>query len=181
MVIETQRLTMEEFKAFIALPDNDGRFFEFINGEVIEVSPGRTRYSEIAHIIAFAVRLFCQEGNIPCYTSGEGGAYGLDGQVVAPDFAYKPTPMSEDDPDPEPPLWVVEIISPTDKAADIRAKRQIYFQAEILYWELYPLQKSIDVYVPGQAMQVFGLADTLDGGDVLPGFTLTVASLFGDA
>ncbi len=33
-------------------------------------------------------------------------------------------------------------------------------------------QKLIEVYVPGQPVKLVGVDDTLDGGDVLPGFTL---------
>jgi Uma2 family endonuclease len=178
MVLQTKSVTLEEFKRYVAQPENAGRLFELINGEIVEVSPGRTQYSEFGHLIAVAVRLFCKERHLPCHTSGGDGAFRIQGHVVTPDFAYKRTPMSEDYPDPESPLWVVEIISPTDKAGDIREKRQIYRQAGILYWEIYPQSRSIDVYAPGQPMKTLGMSDTLNGSDVLPGFKLAVEELF---
>ncbi len=52
--------------------------------------------------------------------------------------------MSDEYPDPEPPLWAVKIISPTDKAVNIRTKREIYIEAGILYWEMYPDLKRVD-------------------------------------
>lgn len=157
-------------------PENSNRLFELISGEIIEVSPGRTSNSGIGLTIAFETRLFCRDHRILCYTSD--GAYEVQGHVVAPDFAFKRTPLSDEYPDPVAPEWAVEIISPTDKPYEIRAKRQIYLQAKILYWELYPLSQTIDVYVPGQPPRAFGINDTLDGGDVLPGFTLPVKKLF---
>ncbi|MFO7321548.1 MAG: Uma2 family endonuclease [Chloroflexota bacterium] len=95
-----------------------------------------------------------------------------------PDFAYKPTPMSDEYPDPDPPLLAVEIVSPTDTANVIRAKREIYRQANILYWELYPQSRSIDVYAPGKPATTVGEDGVLDGGEVLPGFTLALGELF---
>lgn len=169
---------VETFQAFIKLPENADGLFELIDGEILEVSPGRTRNSEIGLIIASTVRPFCRERSLPCHISGSDGAYNIHGNVVAPDFAYKTTPMSEDYPDLVPPLWVVEIISPTDKAQNIRKKRQIYIQANILYWELYPEVRSIDVYAPGQPMKTMGMNDILDGGEVLPDFRLAMKDLF---
>jgi Uma2 family endonuclease len=170
--------TFEDFEQFISQEENADRLFEFINGEIIEVSPGRTRNSEYGHEIAFAVRLFCREHSMPCHTSGEQGAYLVHGHVVVPDFAFKRTPTSNDYPDPVAPEWVVEIVSPTDKAKEIREKREIYRRAGILYWEMYPDLQRIDVYAPSQAVRELGIDDVLDGGSVLPGFTLPVRSLF---
>lgn len=178
-MVAQARITVEEFEAFVALPENADRHFELIYGEIIEIPPGRTRYSELAHMIAVAVRLFCREHGLSCHTSGEAGTYAIDGHRIAPDFAYKPTPMSEQYPDPEPPLWAVEIISPTDKAAAIRNKRQIYLKAGILLWEVYWQSQSVDIYAPGHEVRVCGLEDMLDAGEVLPGFTLPVSELFG--
>lgn len=172
-------ITRSAFEAFIQRPENADRLFEYINGEMIEKMPGRTRYSQLAHLLVVAVYAFCKAHNLPCYTSGEAGAYDVQGHVLAPDFAYKRTPMSEVYPDPVPPLWAVEIISPTDKAKDIRAKRRIYQAADILLWEVYYEDKTVDVYLPGQTERVaFGIGDVLDGADVLPGFTLALGELF---
>jgi Uma2 family endonuclease len=170
--------TIEDFREFITLPENENRLFELIDGEINEVSPGRTKNSLFGHIIVAAVHAFCREHKLPCYTSGGDGAYNIQGHVAAPDFAYKPTPMSDEYPDPVPPLWAIEIISPTDKAKDIRAKRKIYRNAKILLWEMYPKLTSIDVYAPGKPVEEFGINDVLDVGDILPGFTLTVRDLF---
>lgn len=177
----TRLYTVEEFEQFITLPENEDRLFELIDGEIIEVFWKTTKHSEYGQLIAFPVHLFCRAHQIVCHTSSADGAYHIQGQVVAPDFAYKRTPMSSEYPDPVPPLWAVEIISPTDKGTDIRKKRRVYRQAKILYWEMYPLEKSIDVYEPGKPAEEFGIDDVLDGGDVLPGFTLPVRDIFGES
>jgi Uma2 family endonuclease len=170
--------TLDEFKEFALRPENADREFELINGEIVEVMPSRTYHSGFGHLLAVPVHLFCREHNIPCYTSGEAGAYRIGVSVVVPDFAYKRTPLSSEYPDPDPPLWAVEVLSPTDKPGEIEKKRKIYRQAVILLWELDPDQQVIDVYAPGQKKRSFSLNDTMDGGSVLPGFTLPVRDLF---
>jgi Uma2 family endonuclease len=178
MVLQT-KYTVDDFEAFIRRPENADRLFELMYGEITEVSPGRTRYSQINHIIVHAVLSFCEQHNLPAHTSGGDGAYRIQGNVVAPDFAYKRTPMSEEYPDPEPPLWVVEVISPTDEPEEIRKKRQIYREAGILMWETYFKSKTIDVYPPGKPPYTATIDDVLDVGDVIPGFTLAVKKVFG--
>jgi Uma2 family endonuclease len=178
MITQEKIYTLQDFEQLVAQDENADRLFELINGEIIEVSPGRTSNSELGHDIVFAVRLFCRERDIPCHTSGGDGAYNIQGNVVAPDFAYKRTPMSDNYPDPVAPEWVVEIISPTDKADEIRNKREIYRKAGILLWEMYPRSRSIDVYAPGKPLRVLTIDDVLDGGDVLPDFRLAVRDLF---
>ncbi len=178
--MQKTNVSLEDFVQFALLPENADRNFELIDGEISEMAPSRTSTSRIPLQIVGAVYMFCHSRKLPCYMSGADGAYDVQGHVLVPDFAYKPTPMSDDYPDPVPPLWAVEVISPIDKAPDIRRKRQIYLQAGILLWEIYPQAQSIDVYAPGQPVRAFGIDDTLDGGDVLSGFTLPVRDLFGE-
>jgi Uma2 family endonuclease len=73
---------------------------------------------------------------------------------------------------------VAEVVSPNDKPREIRAKRAIYLQAGILYWEIYPEDQSIDVHAPGQPVRSYGAADTLDAGNLLSGFSVPVSELF---
>jgi Uma2 family endonuclease len=85
--------------------------------------------------------------------------------------------MSDEYPDPVAPSWAVEIVSPTDKAINVRNKRSIYIAAGILYWEIYPDLQRVDVYAPGQPMVTVGMDGTLDGGRVLPGFTVALKDI----
>ncbi len=180
-MVTKQHLSIEDFAAFVHRPENVDRTFELMNGEVIEVSPSRSGYSEVAFTIGFAIKTFCKARNLPCHITVGDGTYDIEGHVIAPDVAYKPTQTNVlDYPDPEPPLWAVEVISPTDAAADVRAKQQIYMDARIYYWEVYLKSQRIDVYVPGEHRQAYGIEDTLDGGNLLPAFTLTVKAVFED-
>jgi hypothetical protein len=43
---------------------------------------------------------------------------------------------------------------------------------------VFPERKEVDVYVKGVFVKTAALDDTLDGADVLPGFTLPVRRIF---
>ncbi len=180
MAAQKVGLTIREFEQYVMLPENEDRRFELLDGEIVEMAPARSRYSKFGLVIASVVYRFCNDHQLPCEFSGADGTYDIDGHVIAPDFAYKRTPLSEDYPDPVAPLWAVEVISPTDRGSDIRRKREIYQEAGILLWEVYYKVKKVDVYAPRQPPRTVGIDDTLDGGDVLPGFTLAARELFGE-
>lgn len=177
-MVTQEKFTLDDFKDFVEQPENAGKLFELINGDIKEIMPGRSANSQIHDIIVAAVRPFCKTHGLPCYTASADGAFDVRGQVYAPDFAYKRTPMSNDYPDPTPPLWVAEIISPTDTIGDIRRKREGYRAASILLWEIYPDEQTVDVYAPGAAVATFGIEQVLDVGTLLPGFVLAVRDLF---
>ena len=175
---QTKPMTFEEFLDYVLQPDNSERSFELINGEMIEKMPGTTLNSAIPVNIAFHTRLHCRDKAIPCHISTGDGAYRIGNNVVAPDMAYKQSPMSDQYPDPIAPIWVVEVISTNDKASDIRKKRQVYQDAGILLWEIYPELLSVDVYAPRQAPNTFQMGESLTLESVLPGFSLSVKAVF---
>jgi Uma2 family endonuclease len=99
-----EKMTLEDFKRFAFQPENNDRNFELINGEVIEKPNGTTRNSLISANLIGEVRSFCKQNYLPYCITGEAGTYLVDGHVLAPDFAYKPTPATSEYPDPDAPL-----------------------------------------------------------------------------
>ena len=59
-MLTQKEMTLEEFIVFATSPENEDRNLEFINGEVIEMSPGRSTYSKLEAIIAAVVYIFCK-------------------------------------------------------------------------------------------------------------------------
>jgi Uma2 family endonuclease len=77
------------------------------------------------------------------------------------------------------PDLCVEVVSPTDRAEEIREKITEYFQAGVrLVWVVYPRLQLVDVYDTPDRTRVLRRADQLEGGDVLPGFALSLTELF---
>ena len=80
------------------------------------------------------------------------------------------------------PNLAVEVVSPTNSAAENFAKVQEYFEAGVkLVWVIYPLQRSIQVFESPTQSRILREADALDGCTVLPGFRLIVRDLFAAA
>ena len=81
-----------------------------------------------------------------------------------------------------PPDLAVEIHSQGNRPREIERKRGAkYFAAGTkLVWEIDPDARTVTVYTDPTTPKVLTMADTLDGGSVLPGFTLSLAELFND-
>jgi Uma2 family endonuclease len=79
------------------------------------------------------------------------------------------------------PDLAVEVVSPSNSAADVQRKIHEYFDAGVsVVWVVYPEQKNIYIYASPTKIQVLQLGDELDGGDLLPGFKLPLSALFSD-
>ena len=77
------------------------------------------------------------------------------------------------------PDLAIEIIGPTDLAEEIDRKITNYFQAEVrLVWVLYPDSDRVYGYQSPTHVSILERTDTLDGGEILPGFRLPIAQLY---
>jgi len=88
---------------------------------------------------------------------------------------------------PNVPVWdmvpdlAIEVVSPSNSASTILRKVHDYFKAGVArVWVVYPEQTEVYIYSTPQQVQVVGIGQELDGGDLLPGFRLPVAVLFED-
>jgi len=85
------------------------------------------------------------------------------------------TPEQQDGFIPLCPDFVVELRSKTDTLKELRAKMQEYLEnGAQLGWLIDPKNKRVEIYRPGQAVEVLEHPITLSGEQVLPGFTLTL-------
>jgi Uma2 family endonuclease len=79
------------------------------------------------------------------------------------------------------PDLAVEVISPTNRAPEVLEKIHEYFAAGVqLVWVVYCQPRQVYVYRSPVSIQVLTPEDTLEGDDVIVGFTLPVAKLFED-
>jgi Uma2 family endonuclease len=82
-------------------------------------------------------------------------------------------------PMPIAPDLVVEVVSPNDLFEEVNEKIEVYQRAGVpLLWLVEPRRRSVTVYEIGHEPKTLPESDTLDGGDVLPGFRLPVADIF---
>ena len=104
--------------------------------------------------------------------------------VREPDIAYfsaEKMPLNADIPgysDVIPDL-VVEIASPRDTVHSIYDKAMMWrYNGVPLVWVGYPDWREVEVYSAGGSVVTLNENDTLDGGDVLPGFSCKVSEIF---
>lgn len=82
---------------------------------------------------------------------------------------------------PLSPDFVAEVRSPTDRRATLRAKLREYIaQGSRLGWLIDPLRREVEVYRPGQPVELLEDPRTLSGEDVLPGLTLDLKGILFD-
>jgi Uma2 family endonuclease len=78
------------------------------------------------------------------------------------------------------PDFAAEVLSESNTREEIAQKIREYFQSGTrLVWVIDPTTRSVAVYeVAGEPERTLTVNDVLDGGEVLPGFSLPVADLF---
>ncbi len=182
------RMSPEEFDEWVMRPENVDRLFELIDGFVVEknVSEDGQMVShfdsaELAQVIGTFLRLFLMTNPI-------GRLGGADGGFLVGAMRYIPdVGFIRHDRFPEDytggyvsvaPDLAVEVISATDHEKNTLIKLGNYLAAKTVVWVVYPQAQEIQVYTPGVAPKILTMNDTLTGGEVLPGFSLSVRDIF---
>jgi len=80
------------------------------------------------------------------------------------------------------PELVVEVVSPSDRHADVRDKARMWLSFGVqLVWVVFPVERTVEVHrADVDAAQTLTEADSFDGGSVLPGFSYPLSQLFAD-
>jgi Uma2 family endonuclease len=169
----------------LAAMDHTGRLYELVDGTLVEKAMGLSE-SVIAGKLLQKIANFGDENDLGIAAGADGTVRLLKGLVRAPDvsfFCWDKLPgrvlPSEPIPDLFPDL-AVEVLSESNTAQEMERKLREYFLAGVqLVWVIDPRQRMAEVYTAPDAPTVT-LDDTqaLDGGNVLPGFTLPLAELF---
>ncbi|HCG28761.1 MAG TPA: Uma2 family endonuclease [Thermomicrobiales bacterium] len=178
----TPRLTADDL---LQMPD-DGHRYELDCGELVQLPMSSFNSSRIAVRISSAMYAFVNARGLG-YIAGVDGAYILkrDPDVVrVPDVSFV---RAERMPPEEQwsrfldlaPDLAVEVISPSDTVRDSLDKVREYLDAGVqLVWVVQPSRRMVTVYYPDRTARLYYDDATLDGGDILPGFTLPVADIF---
>jgi Uma2 family endonuclease len=77
------------------------------------------------------------------------------------------------------PDLAVEVLSEGNTAKEMSDKLADYFDAGVrLVWYIDPRDRTVQVFTRPDSPQVLHEHDTLTGGEVLPGFTLSLKEFF---
>jgi Uma2 family endonuclease len=78
-----------------------------------------------------------------------------------------------------PPDMVIEVLSPDQNIGRFTEKLQFFLRHGVrLVWVVDPIAETVTVHRPDADPFTLSAGDTLDGLDVVPGFTLPVADIF---
>ena len=168
--------------------EDDSRY-EVVNGRRVELPPMGAFPTEIASILALYLGPFARAHRLGKVVVEM--LFFLDAAADLqrrPDVAFISSsrwPLRR--PAPEDAAWdvipdlAVEVVSPTDRAEAGLDKVREYFEAGVrLVWVVFPKLRVVHVFESFTTIRVLTRADALDGGAVVPGFRLPLASLFED-
>jgi len=80
---------------------------------------------------------------------------------------------------PVAPDLAVEVLSPDERRDDIDAKFEEWFSGGArMVWYVNPWRKTVTVYRSLRDIRILTERDSLDGEDVVPGFSWPVADIF---
>jgi Uma2 family endonuclease len=180
MTTTSQRVTAEEL---LAMPR--GEPCELIAGEIVMMTPPGYEHADIMVTIASLLRAHAVRNKLGKVLGEVGFVIARDPDTVrAPDVAFvrqDRQPKERSKYYPGAPDLAVEVISPTDRQADVDDKAQQWLDAGTpLVWVVWPVTRSVTIHRAGQAPRILHEQDAITGEEVLPGFECRVAEFFED-
>ncbi|CAN5664225.1 Uma2 family endonuclease [soil metagenome] len=182
MSAETRQATIQDMQA---LPD-DGHRYDLIRGEIIQLAPATGEHGAIAGEIARLIGNVARpERRGRVYTAEAGFVLAHDPDVLlCPDVSFVRSsrlgPLDEQRGflDLAPDL-AVEVLSPSESLRSIREKVSAYLDGGTqAVWVVDPVRRSVTVYLADGSITLLSEDEDLTGGDMLPGFNVTVAEIF---
>lgn len=175
--------TIDEFEAFIARPENLDHHFELIHGEIVEKPMPTEEHGIIIHTLSGEIYIFLKANPIARaeievrYKMPNDNHNGRQ-----PDLSVvvdTQTPVVRRGAVPRMPDLAVEVKSPDDKFKDMREKADYYLSnGTRIVWLVYPHERLVEGFRPNRDSEILNESHTLNGEDVLPGFTLAISDLF---
>ena len=189
LVPDVGPMTVDEF---MDLPNDDGWMYELVDGRLVRMPMSGGEASLIGARIVGALINFVEARDL-------GVVLGADAEfdltqpgeteetALGPDasFVEKARIPARDSLEYKrawhlAPDLVVEVASPNQYRPEMASKSRRYLAAgSRLIWVIWPKYQQVDVWRPhaDDPIQTLTLTDSLDGLDVLPGFTYPVARL----
>ncbi|MEQ8672320.1 MAG: Uma2 family endonuclease [Aggregatilineales bacterium] len=186
MSIEMRFVTVDKFEDFIALPANQERHFELIEGEIIEDMPTEAHSVVVANIyrplyeyvmtkrlgrVVFEVRRRVEND---------------DRNVFIPDLDFTTKERLNQRKDKlvrsgavlQMPDLAVEVQSPEQSLKLMSDKASYYLNnGTHTVWLIYPAKRLVEI-LTRDSRQLLSDKDTLNGGELLPEFSMPVEDIF---
>ncbi|HLU10677.1 MAG TPA: Uma2 family endonuclease [Oceanobacillus sp.] len=182
MSVAERSYTADEFWEIASLPENEDRRLELEDGEIVDMGWSSPLNTIVAVRMATFINVFVLANDLGYVTGADGGFILPNGNTRRPDVGFVSKQRLSALPERFylAPDLAVEVVSPNE---DILKKVYEYLDSGTrLVWAIYAEDKTVIVFkfdehniLRGERLDITG---TLDGGDVLPGFTLAVKDIF---
>jgi Uma2 family endonuclease len=163
------------------------RLFELVDGTLVEKIMGAKESFIAATLIKLLGIWSDRQGNLGMVLGEAGTLRILKRLVRIPDVSFTywdrlPNRKVPKAPIPDlAPDLAVEVLSRKNTKREMERKLKEYFLSEVrAVWFVNPRERSVRVFTSPDDVTVLGPHDTLDGGDLLPGFAAPVRKLFAD-
>ena len=182
MEVVRREVTAEEL---LRLP-NDGFRYELVRGELRQMTPTGSIHGRVAMNVATALNNHVKAHDLgTVYAAETGFRLATDPDTVrAPDVAFVGRERIEAVGEvegywPGAPDLAVEVISPNDSHVEVEEKVFDWLEAGTkMVLAVNPRRRSVTVYRSQSDITILTGTDVLDGGDVVPGFQLTLREIF---
>jgi Uma2 family endonuclease len=171
----------------VTVHDRENRLCELVDGVLVEKVMGFDE-SICALLLASSLVEYLKAHDLGKVVGADGMMRLFPGQVRIPDVAFiswKRYPKGKrrrgEIPTVAPDL-VVEILSKGNTPKEMKRKLDEYFQAGVrLVWYVNPAARTVRVYTGPKESVLLNETQELSGGEVLPGFTLSIREWFTEA
>jgi Uma2 family endonuclease len=180
MALATKLVTAEELLQMPA----EGMVIELIDGEIKKMSPAGFEHGRIAMLAGASLSTFVRQRGLGEVTAAETGFIlrRNPDTVRAPDVAFvsKERFVQTSGYFPGAPDLAIEVVSPNDTYSDVDAKVLDWLRSGVrLVIVIDPSKRSAVIHRSMTETLRIGVEGVLDGGDVVPGWTLPLRELFG--
>ncbi|MGB3264809.1 MAG: Uma2 family endonuclease [Microcoleus sp.] len=177
-------LTDEQFFQ-LCQNNRDYQFERTASGELIIMSPTGSETSKRNIDLSYQLRAWSRQNNLGVAFDSSGGFKLPNGADRSPDASWVKkerwdalTPEQKDSFAPLCPDFVVELRSKTDSLKKLQEKMQEYIDnGARLGWLIDRQNRRVEIYRPGQSVEILQNPATVSGEDVLPGFVLDLAEI----
>jgi Uma2 family endonuclease len=178
-------MTAADFFTWLQRPENLGRHFELVRGEVVEVSRPSERHCLVCGNVTWWLGNYARQRRKGRVLPNDAGIIlARDPDTVrGPDVVFFDDVLPYDQLNPKfiegLPALAVEVLSPNDRIGKVLRRITELLKAGIrLLWIIDPEARDVTVYRPGKDPEFFDITQELTGEDVLPDLRCPVAELF---
>ncbi|MGD9892184.1 MAG: Uma2 family endonuclease [Dehalococcoidia bacterium] len=180
-----QSPTLMTADELLHMPD-DGWKYELDRGELIRMSPSGSRSSRVSRRVGSKLDNYLDQNYVgTCGDADWGFRLASNPDLVrVPDIGFVRAERIPADGLPAgfwpgAPDLAIEVVSPTDRFANVLVKVREYLDAgTLLVWVIDPETRRAFIFRPGQEPEIVNADGELGGEDVVPGFVLRLADVW---